>query len=112
MDRRNTELPGEWRLFTLFLIAPPYNCGFILKEFPRNFGFYYIIPVPFPKTWSQAFFSLEGNLLFCNKLKLQEGVLYVVISWPQIQLLFEKLAKRIKLVRITSMQKPITTNSL
>lgn len=49
------------------------------------------------------FFAINYN---CRK------VCYVVISWPQIQLLFEKLAKRIKFFRITSMQKPITTNSL
>jgi len=98
--------------FLLFLITPPYNCGFILKEFPRNFGFFYIIPVPFPKTWSQAFFFFGRKPFFFAINYNCRKVCYVVISWPQIQLLFEKLAKRIKFFRITSMQKPITTNSL
>jgi len=31
---------GSGGFFTLFFITPPYNCGFILKEFPRNFGFF------------------------------------------------------------------------
>jgi len=60
---------GSGGFLLFFLITPPYNCGFILKEFPRNFGFFYIIPVPFPKTWSQAFFFLwKETFLFCNKL--------------------------------------------